>query len=739
MTTRGLVVCIVVLCVAAGAASGEYRPTPHKPLAPGAIPVTEPGNLDQPGATYQLMSDITSERTALFLAKDVTLDLNGYTVTYAAGDYQHVPNGDFEKDFEGFDVSKAPKARIEDVGGDWPFVGKKVCLLPKGEEIVSSYVTLPVANRSYYAMVGMLSDEAPVTISVEDEAGNPVTYEYHVGAKVYATCPMSSSSKLDGGCVYAHFRGFPAGKYRVRVTAGKEDIHIDQVDIRPSLDAGIAIVGSGWVYSHYSQVAWGGHVPVVADYLVKDSYNQLLPMVPSAKGNTKVVIRNGIIRNGFRGIHTWGIVSNAAGGTVELENVRMISQGVNTNQVYLGDNRGIIRNCRFETDTEFIIERHNLSNCPVALRKVDGSEVSHCEFIGGQGNLNIHGKGGKIHDNLFVNRQRVTNHYAISLGQAEQIEIYNNRFEADIGCGITVFSSRNNDIHHNTFRMNARDWSCGVYRGVATVTGVRITDYNSKKGRPDGCYGNKVRDNKFVVTGKRFTTHKADNTYKGRAAGRSCAVFYSSGAGENYITHNEITVNHADPDDAEAMTCAFYVGAADYGGVFTGNTVTSNVPVFWIAAGYGPAGNLVIKDNTFIKGPNPAKDYQPIRMGWWVLIANNVEFRSNRTVGSPFGIQWGNTSTKPGEKHSYSVWWTLTVKGPADVDVVITDKDGKEAFRGKTGADGRASAELLEYSATVTKPGGEFVFDKTYASPYTVKLGGVEKTVTLDRDMEVAF
>ena len=735
MFERSVTVMLTVF-LASSVGVAEYQPTPHRPLAPGAIAVTASGNLDQPGATYQLMNDVTSDRTALFLAKDVTLDLNGYTVTYAKGPYAHVPNGDFEKDFEGFDTTKAPKAEIRDAGGDWPFVGKKICRLPKGEEIVSAYVTLPVANRSYYAMVGMLSDTAPVTISVEDEAGKPVTYEHHVGEKTYKTCPISASSKLDGGCVYAHFRGVPAGRYRVRVKAGDEDLFIDQVDIRPALDVGIAIVGDGWVYTQYSQVAWGGHLPVVRDYLVEGSYNRLLPTVTSAKGNTKVVIRNGIIRNGFRGIHTWGIISKGAGGTVELENVKMISQGVNTNQVFLWDNRGIIRNCRFETDTEFIIERHNIKNCPVGLAKVDGSEVSHCEFIGGQGNLYIHGKGGKVHDNLFVNRQRVVNHYAIGLAQAEEIEICNNRFEADIGNGITVYVSRNNDIHHNTFKMNARDWSCTVYKGPATITGVRITDYNSKKGRVDGCYGNKVRDNKFIVTGRQFTTHKADNTYQGRAMGRSCAVFYSSGAGKNYITNNEITVNHADPD-SDAMTCAFYVGAANYGGTFEGNRITSNVPVFWIAAGYGPAGGLVIKDNTFIKGPNPATDYQPIRMGWWVLVANDVEFRSNTCVGSDFGIQWGNTSTKKDEHHSYSVYWTLTVKGPAGADVVIVDKDGNEALQAKIGPEGVMTAELLEYSAVVTKTGPEYTFNKTYAAPYTVRIGAWERTIALDRNTEV--
>jgi len=717
-----LLLCVVVaVAFAAGTVRAEYRPSPHKPLAPGAIAVTKAGNLDKPGATYQLMNDVTSDRTALFLGRDVTLDLNGYTVAYAAGEYEHLANGDFEADFKDWDKSNAPGAKIVAVGGNWPFVGKKVCLLPKGQQLVSAYVNLPLAERSYYAMVGMLTDTAPVSISVEDEDGQAVTYEHRVGAKTYKTCPTVASSKLDGGCVYAHFRGRPAGKYRVRVKATKEDIHIDRVDIRPALDAGIAIVDSGWAYSQYNQVAWGGHIPIVRDYLAPGSYNKLLPTVANAKGNKKTVIRNGVVRNGFDGIHTWGIVCKVEGGVVELDNLKMVAAGINTNQVLFCRNRGTLRNCRFETDTPFIIERHNLTNCPVTLSSAGGSEVSHCEFIGGQGNLFVRGSGAKIHDNLFVNRQRVTNHYAIGVGGASNIEICNNRFEPDIGCGITVFRSKDCDIHHNTIHVNASDRSCKIYRGAGTITGVRITDYNAKKGAERGCWGNKVHHNTFLVTGK--------------GTGRACAIFYSSGAGKNYVNDNEIVVKHKDPDST-AMACAFYVGAADRGGVFTGNRITSNVPAFRIAAGYGPAGDMVIGGNTFIKGPNPAKDYQPIRMGYWKLVADNVEFRSNACEGSDFGIEWGNTDTGDA-KHKYSVYWTLEVRAPAGTEVVVTDKDGKEAFKGKTGPDGKVSTELLEYSATVRKTPKQYETDKESRSPYTVKAGRHEQTVKLEKNTVV--
>ena len=94
--------------------SGQYVPVQHKGLPDGVIPVEGPGSYDQPGATYMLTGDMTSGRSTIFLGKDVTLDLNGYTLTYADGEYEHIPNFGFEEGLKGWDVSNAPGAKIEE-------------------------------------------------------------------------------------------------------------------------------------------------------------------------------------------------------------------------------------------------------------------------------------------------------------------------------------------------------------------------------------------------------------------------------------------------------------------------------------------------------------------------------------------------------------------------------------------------------------------------------------------------
>ena len=50
------------------------------------------------------------------------------------------------------------------------------------------------------------------------------------------------------------------------------------------------------------------------------------------------------------------------------------------------------------------------------------------EFFGGQGCLVFKGKKSSIHNNYFVNRQMVTNHYSI-MAMGDSSSIFSNRIE----------------------------------------------------------------------------------------------------------------------------------------------------------------------------------------------------------------------------------------------------------------------------------------------------------------------
>src|SRR4026209_1063483 len=116
---------ILLFCFIYYTGSAQYKENAHRQLLPGEVPVSGPGNYGDPGTTYVLVKNITSPATAIFLGKDVTLDLNGYTIRYADGRYGHIPNSGFEEGLKGWNISKAPGAKVVNTAVVHVFVGKK--------------------------------------------------------------------------------------------------------------------------------------------------------------------------------------------------------------------------------------------------------------------------------------------------------------------------------------------------------------------------------------------------------------------------------------------------------------------------------------------------------------------------------------------------------------------------------------------------------------------------------------
>ncbi|MEO8764341.1 MAG: amidohydrolase family protein [Ginsengibacter sp.] len=161
----------------------EYHAVAHRMITQGEVAVTTAGNYAKAGTTYVLANDITSTSSTIFLGKNVTLDLNGYTVKYGDGNYGHISNSGFEEGLNGWDLSKAPGAKLVNTADVHVFLGRKSMSLEAGDVITSSYVALPLANRSYFAMCGITgrfyhdmkvypADEMKVSVYVEDERGN---------------------------------------------------------------------------------------------------------------------------------------------------------------------------------------------------------------------------------------------------------------------------------------------------------------------------------------------------------------------------------------------------------------------------------------------------------------------------------------------------------------------------------------------------------------------------------------
>ncbi|MGQ9620475.1 MAG: hypothetical protein ACUVTX_05755, partial [Bacteroidales bacterium] len=660
--------------------SPQFIQPSHRQPQKDEIAVTEPGIYAVPGASYILMNDISSLSSSVFLGKDVTFDLNGFSITFADGGYEHIPNYGFEEGLKGWDVSKAPGAEITDRKKQ-VMIGEKTLSLKEGDEIISQFINLPVQGRSYFAICGVASHEMKVSVFVEDITGNEVRCRLDYGNEEIIACPAEElSPRLGGGIVYAHLAGISAGKYRLRVKA-LTDCIIDYADIRPALDVGIGIVKEVQPQVNYKHLYNSIH-GAFYDYRMNSA-------LPSVRGKGTVTIKNGTIINGTEGILSWGIQSTADSVLLTLENIMVITSGINTNAVDAA--QAMIKGCTFDVDNPFIINRHGSDHYAVDLWGKFPSEVLYSEFYGGQGCLVFKGAGSKIHHNFFANRQTVTNHYSI-MAMGDSSKIFENRIAPELGSGIEIYIHRAIEIYNNEFSVEASPPTCEYGHSDYSSTAIRIADYGAGQGSERAAFGNRIYNNKIVVTGKDFPEY---TDYVPMA----WAVFYSASGGDNYFFRNEISVEDLTPQ-LKNETGAFYVGGAS-DGYFFENIITTNVPAFWIASRYGSAENIYISGNVIIKSGFFSVNYTPVRMGWHNNTAKNIIFQSNINSGSEFEI---DRTTK---NHSFCVYWTLKImvrdnkgKPVNNQTVIIYNSEGNEVANMKTGPDGELRIELPEYSVS---------------------------------------
>jgi hypothetical protein len=693
--------------------NGQHVPVKHRSPAEDEIPVSEPGSYDIPGASYILVNDISSSKSTLFLGKDITLDLNGYTITYSDGNYQHIPNGSFEEGLTGWDLSKAPSAKVEDTKVH-VFIGNNILRLKAGEEIVSQYINLPVPDRSYFAMCGVATWDMKVSVYVEDENGVSVKCITKYSDSTMASSPVENRSpRLGGGFVYAHIHSLPAGKYRMRVKA-ETDCLIDYADIRPAMDAGIGIVEETHPMGHNDHLYERAH-SAFFDYTADADKRIPIAGIPVVRGKGSIVIKNGVIRNVTPSVLSWGIQSTAENVLIVLDNLEIVTSGINSTAVDVP--HASITNCTFRVDNPFIINRHGAEFYAVDLTGEKPSEVSFSEFYGGQGCLSFKGNFSKIHHNYFVNRQTVTNHYSI-MAMGDSSQIFENRIEPEIGSGIEVYVHRGMEIFNNIIRITAAPPTCEYGHEEFSTTAIRIADYNAKPGAPNGCFGNKVYNNRIFVTGKDYPEY---SDYVPMA----WAVFYSASGGENYFFGNQIDVDDQTPG-SKNEAAAFYIGGGTIGGQFYDNHINTNVPAVWVASRYGGAKETRIFNNRIVKKSSAGDGFKPIRMGWAErkdCVAENIWFGSNSVEGDVFAID------ATSQNHSYSVNWTLEINIKSksgreinDTEVVITDRNGREVKRMLTDKKGYLSINLQEYSVKD--------YNKTMLSPYTITCG--KKNIELD-------
>ena len=188
-----------------------------------------------------------------------------------------------------------------------------------------------------------------MSVYVEDENGVSVKCITKYSDSTMVSSPVENRSpRLGGGFVYAHIHSLPAGKYRMRVKA-ETDCLIDYADIRPAMDAGIGIVEETHPMGHNDHLYERAH-SAFFDYTADADKRIPIAGIPVVSGKGSIVIKNGVIRNVTPTVLSWGIQSTAENVLIVLDNLEIITSGINSTAVDVP--HASITNCTFRVDNQ---------------------------------------------------------------------------------------------------------------------------------------------------------------------------------------------------------------------------------------------------------------------------------------------------------------------------------------------------------------------------------------------------
>ena len=206
--------------------------------------------LNQASTTYVLQTDVTTSGTALIvLNHDITLDLNGHTVTYGNSQPITVTNGGFEQgsgaNVPGWNLSGAPAAAT--ASNTHYLFGNQVLRLSNfstTQTITSNAISIPTANHTYTATITPGGDQS--------DAGSNVTLSV-VDTVTGQTLGSAASAAVQRGfSAVVTFTPTTTNPVKLQVVvapvSGTDTIDLDEATLTPSYDYGVVVFGAWGIF-----------------------------------------------------------------------------------------------------------------------------------------------------------------------------------------------------------------------------------------------------------------------------------------------------------------------------------------------------------------------------------------------------------------------------------------------------------------------------------------------------------
>lgn len=478
------------------------------PVRMYAIDLTDCGVLNAAGS-YVLQNDVTSAGTCFTVKADnVTLDLNGHTVTYGDEPPIPVPNGSFENGTTGWDLSGAPHASVraglyekkQVFEGSYALVFASVTA--GGSESVTTQNAITLKANQLYNISAMCSGDIGAYTDILDAGTGVVlkTYKFntssdHYGFKYYPDYTRENTAVDFSVPVQTDI------KIRLRVQNNLQTTEteiLDDVRITPSRSYGVAALACYRVF----------------------------PGEPCGGSANNMVVKNGTINQGqgkaYRGYAFY--LRSVDVNNFEIANINSTIGGPSTNHIWSqGNDNPKIHDNVFTSVSKVVGDRHQVEGGSISLYNGVGGSVYRNTLIDSPqgGIIASEMTGMEIYSNDISHAGRFTNDFGIYSWGDDQY-IHDNYIHPTSGRGIYIRDDRAR-IVNNRVEVTEKAWNneyggCqtgGAYgiqlekpgndniiqNNHVTVTADECSGFALRITSDDGSTGNVITNNTFIALG----------------------------------------------------------------------------------------------------------------------------------------------------------------------------------------------------------------------------------------------
>jgi hypothetical protein len=686
-----------------------------------------PYYLDQAGKTYVLQTDVTTKGTAFaIIAKDVTFDLNGHTITYDNAAPIAIPNGSFEQsagsNATGWNFSNAPSASRhqgvwlynETYDGDYSLKFSDT----KTNQYVTSTATITLEPNTTYSLSAMFE------LGGQGDYQNPGVKGYVrlIGANGEPTREVFWNQTNWRGIQLREgvfTTGSSAETYTIQVgieghASSDKPFYIDDIRIQRTQTYGVVVSPKSWNT---------GATPGVSKF----------------GAATNALIKNGSIIQGqdaATGAH--GLLIYAETGT-RVDNVKITVHGANSSALFGKDmyaNPVTINGNTLTSNVRTITSRDAFDGA--VMKGLVGTITNNTITNGPHGGIVVGGSGAPcvISGNTIQLKAKYTNAFAI-IGTSSS-QIFNNKILNGSGeytsHGIGIVGGTEaapGRIYNNTIEVQQIAGVNQEYQGIP-VGGVFGLQFDNSPGTGvSGPIFSEVYNNNVTVYGTtsgyalritvpgeaRLSIH--DNTFRAVAVGSGHAAPVSiygeiSAQPGTFVPENVIFEdNTLITNDGIAIDCTRTPGM-----IFRRTTIQVTTPIasaqpFTTAynAGTGVHVTLRFVDTTFADS-NSRNYFEAAAIKFYGVSPAAADNRMIVSEEWTTKIQIKNSSGQP----------------LSGASVSIKNKDNNVAYTGATDANGWVSPVLTQQQMQGTT--------KTSYNNYTVTVssGGNSQQTTFSAD-----